>query len=123
MTAPFRVEVLGPGHARDTFSYGVEVLDQYLLSQASQDVRRRLSACYVALKVASGRLAGYYTLAAGRVPLNDLPPELTKRPPRYPSVPVARVGRLAVDGAFHVRELVGALLGTLCITRPDPCFV
>ncbi|MBS0476773.1 MAG: GNAT family N-acetyltransferase, partial [Proteobacteria bacterium] len=58
----------------------------------------------------SGRIAGYYTLAAGGVPLNDLPPELTKRLPRYPSVPVARVGRLAVDRAFHGRKLGAALL-------------
>ena len=115
MTAPFRVEVLGPGHARDTFSCGVEVLDQYLLSQASQDVRRRVSACYVALEVASGRLAGYYTFAAGGVPLNDLPPELTKRLPRYPSIPVARVGRLAVDRAFQGRKLGGALLADAAV--------
>lgn len=115
MTAPFRVEVLGPGHARDTFACGVEVLDQYLVAQASQDVRRRVSACYVAIEVTSGRLAGYYTLAAGGVPLNELPPELTKRLPRYPSVPVARVGRLAVDSAFHGRKLGGALLADAAV--------
>lgn len=110
MTAPFRVEALGPAHARDTFSCGVQALDQYLVTQASQDVRRRMSACYVAVEVSSNRLAGYYTLAAGGVPLNDLPPALTKRLPRYPSVPVARVGRLAVDRSFHGRKLGAALL-------------
>lgn len=110
MTAPFRVEALGPAHARDTFSCGVQALDQYLVTQASQDVRRRMSACYVAVEVSSNRLAGYYTLAAGGVPLNGLPPALTKRLPRYPSVPVARVGRLAVDRSFHGRKLGAALL-------------
>jgi GNAT superfamily N-acetyltransferase len=110
VTAPFRVEVLGPDHARDGFSCGTPALDQYLARQASQDMRRRVSACYVATEVSSGKVAGYYTLAAGSVPLPDLPEPLTKKLPRYPSVPVARVGRLAVDRAFHGRKLGGALL-------------
>lgn len=110
MTAPFRVEVLGPGHKRDGFLCGVEALDRYFARQAGQDMRRRISACYVAVEVASGRIAAYYTLAAAGVPLNDLPEALTKRLPRYPSVPVARVGRLAVDLAFRNQKLGGALL-------------
>jgi GNAT superfamily N-acetyltransferase len=108
--APFRLEVLGPGHAREAFSCGVEALDQYLARQAGQDVRRRASACYVAVEVSSGKVAGYYTLAASGVPLNELPADLGKRLPRYPSVPVARVGRLAVDKGFQGRKLGGALL-------------
>lgn len=110
MTAPLRVEVLGPAHAREDFNCGIEALDRYLTHQASQDVRRRVSACYVAVEASSGKVAGYCTLAAGGVPLIDLPASLTKRLPRYPSVPVARVGRLAVDQAFRGRKLGGALL-------------
>lgn len=110
MTAPFRVEVLGPDHARDGFSCGTPVLDHYLARQASQDMRRRVSACYVATEVGSGGVAGYYTLAAGSVPLTDLPEAVARKLPRYPSVPVARVGRLAVDQAFQGRKLGGALL-------------
>ena len=101
MTAAFRLELLGPSHARDAFACGVEALDSYFARQASQDVRRRVSTCFVALDASSGKVAGYYTLAAGGVPLTDLPEALSKRLPRYPSVPVARVGRLAVDQAFH----------------------
>ena len=48
MTSAFRVEVLGAGHARDGFSCGAEALDIYFARQATQDVRRRASACYVA---------------------------------------------------------------------------
>lgn len=110
MTAPFRLEPLGPSHERGGFTCGAAVLDQYLASQASQDVRRRVSACYVALEVDSGRVAGFYTLAAGSVPLSDLPAELTRRLPRYPAVPVARIGRLAIDRAFQGQKLGGALL-------------
>lgn len=115
MTAPFRLEPLGPGHDRNTFSCGVDALDRYLASHAGQDVRRRVSACYVAVEAASGKLAGYYTLAAGSVALNDLPPHLTRRLPRYPSVPVARVGRLAIDKAFQGRKLGGALLADAAV--------
>jgi hypothetical protein len=76
----------------------------------TQDVRRRATACYVAADAATSRIAGYYTLAAGGVLLSDLPDALTKRLPRYPSVPVARLGRLAVDAAYRGRKLGAALL-------------
>lgn len=55
-------------------------------------------------------IAGYYTLAAGGIPLTDLPESLTKRLPRYPSVPVARVGRLAVALAWQGQQIGAALL-------------
>ena len=115
MTAPFRLEPLGPGHDRNAFSCGVAALDRYLASQASQDVKRRVSACYVAVEVASGKVAGYYTLAAASVPLSDLPLTLAKRLPRYPSVPVARVGRLAIDKVFQGQKLGGALLADAAV--------
>ena len=115
VTSAFRVEVLSAGHARDEFSCGVEALDSYFARQATQDVRRRASACYVAVEVSTGKVAGYYTLAAGGVPLTDLPESMSKRLPRYPSVPVARVGRLAVDQTFHGQKLGGALLADAAV--------
>jgi ribosomal protein S18 acetylase RimI-like enzyme len=88
----------------------VEALDRYFREQVTQDVRRRATACYVALDAATDTVAGYYTLAAASVALTDLPEPLAKRLPRYPSVPVARLGRLAVDLAYRGRQLGGALL-------------
>jgi ribosomal protein S18 acetylase RimI-like enzyme len=110
VTAPFLIEVLGPAHARTEFSSGVEVLDRYFREQVTQDVRRRATACYVALDVATAKVAGYYTLAAASVALTDLPEPLAKRLPRYPAVPVARLGRLAVDQAYRGRQLGASLL-------------
>ncbi len=115
MTATFQLEVLDASHARDGFACGVEALDVYLMRQAAQDVRRRASACFVAIEVGTGKVAGYYTLAAGGIPLIDLPEALGKRLPRYPSVPVARIGRLAVDRAFHGLKLGAALLADAAI--------
>lgn len=110
MTGTFRIEVLGTGHDRAGFSSDTEALDRYFREQVTQDVRRRAAACYVAVDSTEGTIAGYYTLAAGGVPLTDLPPTLAKRLPRYPSVPVARLGRLAVDRRYRGRKLGGALL-------------
>lgn len=110
MTAPFLIEALGGGHDRAGFSSGVAALDRYFREQVTQDVRRRATSCYVAIELAGGKVAGYYTLAASGIPLSDLPGSLIKKLPRYPSVPVARLGRLAVDGAYRGRKLGSALL-------------
>jgi ribosomal protein S18 acetylase RimI-like enzyme len=108
--AEFIIEALGPGHDRSGFSCGTEALDRYFREQVTQDMRRRATACYVALEAAGSKVAGYYTLAAGGVPLAELPAALAKKLPRYPSVPVARLGRLAVDQAYRGRKLGSALL-------------
>jgi GNAT superfamily N-acetyltransferase len=110
VTVKFRIELLAPGHDRGAFSSGVDALDRYFRDQAMQDMRRRASACYVAVDEGSEKVAGYYTLTAAGVPLADLPPEMVKRLPRYPSVPVAHVGRLAVGLSFRNQKLGAALL-------------
>jgi len=105
----FRIELLA-GHNRADFSCGVEPLDRYFREQVTQDMRRRATACFVAIDEENERVAGYYTLAAGAVALPDLPETLIKRLPRYPSVPVARLGRLAVDQTYRGQKLGAALL-------------
>src|SRR4051812_48233392 len=97
MTASFIVEPLGPYHDRKGFRCGVDALDRYFSQQAGQDVRRRVTACFVLREIATNAIAGFYTLSAGAIPVADLPPEILKRLPRYQSVPVARLGRLAVS--------------------------
>ena len=108
-SAPFRLALLDPGHDRSAFKSDSEPLNRYLREQATQDVRRRVAACFVAL--ADGqRIAGYYTLASATLLLADLPPNIGKKLPRYPTVPAVRMGRLAVDQAFKGQGLGGALL-------------
>ncbi len=110
MTGAFRIEALVATHDRSSFSCGVDLLDSYLRERATQDIRRRVSACYVAIEPSSAQIAGYYTLAAGGIVLTDLPDPLVKRLPRYPSVPVARLGRLAIDRRYQGQRLGAALL-------------
>ena len=110
MTESFLIEPLGPDHDRSAFLCGTEALDRYFREQVTVDVRRRATACYVALEDPGAKIAGYYTLAAAGVPLAEMPAALAKRLPRYPSVPVARLGRLAVDQDYRGRKLGSALL-------------
>lgn len=105
----FRVALLDAAHNRAAFNSGSAPLDRYFQQQVSQDVRRRVAACFVAL-TSEQRIAGFYTLAAASVLLNDLPSGTDKKLPRYPTVPAVRMGRLAVDQEFKGLGLGGALL-------------
>lgn len=104
----FRLLSLENEHDRRSFESGSAPLDRYLREQVSQDIRRRVAACFVAL--AGARIAGYYTLASASVALDRLPPVIAKKLPRYPLVPAVRMGRLAVDQSFKGQGLGGALL-------------
>ena len=110
MTSPFRVEPLGGEHERSLFQCGEDALDRYFRTQVTQDTRRRIANCFVAVEAVTSHVAAYYTISAASIPLVDLPPEETKRLPRYPTVPAVRIGRLAVDQKFQGRGLGAALL-------------
>jgi ribosomal protein S18 acetylase RimI-like enzyme len=105
----FRIDPLGAAHNRKEFTCGVAALDRYLQELAMQDVRRRVSNCFVACDSA-GMIAAYYTFAATSFPLSDLPPEETKRLPRYGVLPAGLIGRLAVDQHCCGQGLGGALV-------------
>ncbi len=108
MSEEFRIAPLR-GEDRRGFDSGVEALDRYLRQQVTQDVRRRVGNCFVALDSAHS-IAGYYTLSATSILLADLPPDVAKQLPRYPQVPAALIGRLAIDKRFRGRKLGSALI-------------
>jgi GNAT superfamily N-acetyltransferase len=109
-TAPFRIEALSSSHDRAGFSSGVEPLDRYFVTQVTQDIRRRVAACFVAVEQANGAIVGYYTIAASSIPLTDITQDIAKRLPRYPLVPAVRVGRLAVAESHQGKGLGAAML-------------
>lgn len=111
-----RIEPLGEHHDRSAFASGVEPLDRYLRTQAGQDTRRRVASCFVLVEEGGTAPLGFYTLAATSIALAELPEALTKRLPRYPTVPAALMGRLAVDGRHRGRGL-GELLILDAMTR------
>lgn len=96
MSETFRIEPLNDEHDRTEFMSGAAALDRYFQTQASQDIRRRIATCFVAVSYDSGQIAGYYTLSATSIALDTLSPQLIKKLPRYPVVPAALLGRLAV---------------------------
>jgi ribosomal protein S18 acetylase RimI-like enzyme len=110
VTASFVIAPLSPNHDKLAFSCGVDPLDRYLQTQATQDIRRRIANCFVATSANSNIIAGYYTFSAASVPMLDLPSEAAKRLPRYPVVPAALIGRLAIDRQYRGRGLGAALL-------------
>jgi len=111
----FEVVRLDSDHDRSAFCSGSEPLDNYFKQQVSQDVRRRVTACYVALAEGQ-RIAGFYTLASASVLLTDLPMTLSKKLPRYPTAPAIQMGRLAVACEFKGLGLGCALLADV-LTR------
>lgn len=110
MTARFVVRPLAAEHDRAAFSCGVDALDRYFRERVSQDTRRRIATCFVALPAEDSVVAGYYTLAAASVPMSELPEADAKRLPRYPVLPAALIGRLAVDRRYRAQGLGAALL-------------
>ncbi|MBX9456939.1 MAG: GNAT family N-acetyltransferase [Rhizobium sp.] len=121
MTGSFGIEAMSSDYDRSSFSCGNPALDRYLREQATQDMKRLISSCFVLIDKRSQRVAGYYTLAATSVLAEDLPADTLKKLPRYPVLPAALVGRLAVDLAYKRRGLGGVLLAdaALRITNGD----
>lgn len=105
-----RVELLSRKHKKKDFECGKEMLDNYFRNQASQDIKRKLSVCFVWEDKESGLVQGYYTLANNSIPLEILPEKWrSKLPKSYTSIPTTLLGRLAVDKRFQGKG-VGALL-------------
>lgn len=101
MRAPFRLETLDDHHDRSAFASGEERLDLYFQTRVTQDIRRRIANCFVAAEAETHRVAAFYTIASASIPMPDLPSEITKRLPRYPTMPAVRIGRLAVDRTYQ----------------------
>lgn len=110
MTLSLILEALGGAHDRKGFSCGVPALNRYLREQANQDVKRRVSSCFVAVDPEVGIVAGYYTLAASSVPIASLPEGQAKHLPRYPTLPAILIGRLAVDARYQGQRIGSALI-------------
>jgi GNAT superfamily N-acetyltransferase len=108
----YRIEPLA-GHDRAGFASGSDVLDRYFREQVTQDVRRRLAKCFVAVDD-SGAVAGYYTICATSVAPEALPPARAKKLPRYSSISAVLLGRLAVSSKHRGKGLGAALVVNAC---------
>ena len=114
MTAFFS-EALGK-HDRSAFTSGNERIDDYFRQTICQDVKRGYAACYVLVEKASAKIAGFYTLSSHSIPLTELPADVTRKLPRYPSVPAVLIGWLGRDASFRGQH-IGSMLLADVITR------
>ena len=98
-------ERLSSQHDRRSFDCGVEELNSYLQRYSGQHELKGIGRTYVATKDGDTRVLGYYTISSSAVAFDIVPENL----PRHP-VPVALIGRLAVDNTARGQRLGETLL-------------
>lgn len=99
------IESLTKQHNRANFDCGEESLNNFLKKYARQNDERGLGKTFVVVEENTTEILGYYTLSSGSVTFEEVPENL----PRYP-VPVAHLGRLAVDKKAKGKGLGEVLL-------------
>lgn len=104
-----RIERIRKDHERAGFDCGNPELNEFLRKYARQNDELGLGRTFVAVRGGSPTVLGYHTLRNGEVEVANLPPEETKRFPRYP-VPVVHFARLAVDRHSQGQRLGETLL-------------
>ncbi len=74
------IVLLDERHDRANFTCGVESLDRYFRTQASQDMRRKANAAFVlSERKEPARIFGYYTLCAMAIAQGDVPASVDTR--------------------------------------------
>ena len=115
--AEWIIEQFNKDHDRSTFECGKASLDDFIRTRVSQYEKRHLGKTFVAVRAGENRVIGYYTLAAGAIAFENLPPGASRKLPQHP-VPVVLLARLAVDrSAQGIRLGEGLLLDALQRTR------
>ena len=96
------IELLDKKHHRKDFDCGKELLNDYLKTQAGQDVKRKLSVCFVLADSDTKVIQGYYTLSNSSIPLSSFTEQIQKKLPKsYKSIPTTLLGRLAIDKKYQ----------------------
>jgi ribosomal protein S18 acetylase RimI-like enzyme len=94
---PFLTESIRDEDPATGFRCGKAPLDEFFAKHALPNDRRGLGKTFVLRSRGSEpEIVGYYTLSMADVEVEELPAKVRRGLPRYP-VPVARVGRLAID--------------------------
>lgn len=105
------IRLLDSTHIKNEFDCGKELLNNYLKTQAGQDIKRNLSACFVFIEPQDNVIEGYYTLSNASISLENLPEDIRKKLPRsYTTIPATLLGRLAIDTKSQGKGLGNILL-------------
>ena len=108
--AEWSIERLAPHHERPGFDCGNAQLNDWLLTQATQQTRKDLCRAYMAVRPAQVRVLGFYTLSASRMDHSTLPVSVAKKYSPKLELPSILLGRLAVDKSSQGQGLGGILL-------------
>lgn len=107
----YLTEALNSTHDKSNFSCGKDLLDNYFKRQAGQDIKRKLSTCFVLKDKNSNKIKGYYTLSSNSISNTLIPAVFKKKlPGSYSSIPVILLGRLAIDKQYQGKGLGKILL-------------
>lgn len=98
--------LLNEMHVLDGFDCGVPALDDWLKRRARANLVSGASRTFVVAEPES-KVIGYYALAAGAVASEAAPGRVRRNMPA--PIPVAVLGRLAIDRAHHGKGLGRAL--------------
>ncbi|MFM8346681.1 MAG: GNAT family N-acetyltransferase [Bacteroidota bacterium] len=96
--------ILDASHTREGFTCGIHALDQYLHKQARQDMAGKMTVCFIHSDNKKD-IKAFYTLSNGSIPRELLPAQLLKKLPKYKSLPVTLLGRLAVGSGYQGQNL------------------
>jgi GNAT superfamily N-acetyltransferase len=94
-------------HQLDAFSCGEVVLDDWLKKRARANQASGASRTYVVAED-GGRVIGYYCLSSGAIAAVDAPGSVRRNMPD--PIPMAILGRLAIDQNFQGQGIGTALL-------------
>lgn len=93
----YLTELLNKTHSIENFNCDDATLDNYIRHLAQQDVKRKLSICFV-WSISNKNVIGYYTLSTSSIKKSSLPHDISKKLPKaYIDLPVILIGRFALD--------------------------
>lgn len=91
-----KIVLFEKSYDRSKFCCEEESLTDYIQKQASQDIKKNLAACFVAVND-DNQIVGYYTLTSASIDRDLIPEQYQKKVPGNYAIAVTLLGRLARD--------------------------
>ena len=104
-----RVVLFDKKFDRTGFRCEEDALTTYLHNQVSQDIRKGLATCFVAID-SQEKVVGYYTLTTESLGRSEIPEKYRKKVPQNYNAPVILLGRIARDNSQQGKGLGEHLL-------------
>ncbi|MDH4441453.1 MAG: GNAT family N-acetyltransferase [Rhizobium sp.] len=107
---PVLIELLDPEkHDRETFSCGVEAVDNYFRKTANKLAKAGNARVYV-MTSTGGEVIGFYALNAHSINYTDLPARYARTRPSHGAIPAAFISMIGVDQRYVGKGYGGDLL-------------